>query len=84
MSGTTFRNELPNIKLNKLSAKKIFKGLDKVACRSEGGKWVKGSCVFKEGEVKNYGKPNESYNPYKIRKQRKKHPGTGDWYPEKG
>jgi len=28
MSGTTFRNEMPNIKLNKVNAKKIFKGLE--------------------------------------------------------
>ena len=67
-------------------AGKIKKIANKLACRSEGGKWVKGTCVLTDesGEIRNFGKSNEKYVRYDKRKGRKKYPGVGDLYPEKG
>ena len=57
------------------------------SCKKKGGKWVKGRCVMGP-ETKMKGSPGPrpdimSTRP-KPRKGRKKYPGTGDWYPEKG
>ena len=67
----------------------------KIACRKKGGKWVKGKCVTSKGPLlgpdgigrKGEGSPGRrpGYpSRPKPRKGRKKYPGTGDWYPERG
>ena len=58
----------------------------KIACRKKGGKWVKGKCVMspKGGPSKERMRPDITSTRPKPRKGRKKYPGTGDWYPERG
>ena len=61
---------------------------NKIACQKKGGKWVKGRCV--DTRFDKQGRPiggpsKESRDRLTgTRTGRKKHPGTGDWYPEKG
>ena len=65
------------------------------SCRKKGGKWVKGKCVTSGGPKgpllgpdgigrKERKRPDITSTRPKTRKGRKKYPGTGDWYPEKG
>ena len=56
---------------------------NKIACQKKGGKWVKGRCVMGP-EFETGPRPDIMSTRPKPRTGRKKHPGTGDWYPEKG
>ena len=52
------------------------------SCRKKGGKWVKGKCVM--GPDKRRIRPDIMSPIPGARSGKKKYPGTGDWYPEKG
>ena len=52
------------------------------ACKKKGGKWVGGRCQI--GQQPRGGRPDIMSTRPKPRTGRKKYPGVGDWYPEKG
>ena len=57
----------------------------RVSCKKKGRKWVKGKCVMGPSKMQR-GAPSKAAMDRLTgtRTGRKKHPGTGDWYPEKG